>query len=170
MVVAAVGSLLVMLTALGLTVYYYMNLSPQKAADLWATGYGAYQHEVLGDRNLKTVVDSFTELLTGWPDDPHLEEAAYLLARAHYRRAEEVAKDRPDAAKSYYADAVDYFYKFLDEQDRIGERRARQQGEDNALRPRRYMDTEYREDAYYYIALSYEKQDEYEQALEAYRN
>ncbi len=166
MIAAATGSLLVMVTALGLTVYYYMNYSPRKAADLWETGYRAYQSEVLGDRNLNTIVDSFTRLLVDFPEDPHLEEAAYLLARAHYRRAEEVAKEKPDAAKSYYAETVDYFYKFLEEQRRIGDRLAQKQGEGY----RRYMRTDYQEDAYYYIALAYEKQDEYEQALEAYEN
>ena len=161
MITAAVGSLLIMVTALTLTVYYYLNYSPRRALELYDQGYGAYHNEILGDARLKTVVDSFTQLLKTFPNDPHLEEAAYYLAMAFYRRAEEVAENNLTAAGPLYADTVVYFEKFLHEQRNIGDRRARR-GES------RYMRTDWEEDARYHIALSYEKQREHQQALKAY--
>ncbi|MFH1738889.1 MAG: tetratricopeptide repeat protein [bacterium] len=163
-VAAAVGSLLIMLTALGLTVYYYLNYSPQKADDLWEQGYRAYQSEVLREERFTVIFDSFTRLLTDFPYDAHLEEAAYLLGKSFYRRAEETAETNRDAAKPLYADTVEYFQKFLAEQDRIGNRLAQQSGQSH----RRYMNQEWREDAYYNIAVAYEKQSEFKQALDNY--
>ncbi|HPA44724.1 MAG TPA: tetratricopeptide repeat protein [bacterium] len=163
-IIAAAGALLIALTGLGLAMYYYMNFSPKKASELWDQGYRAYQSENLGEQRFGVIVDSFTRLLVDFPTDTHLEEAAYLLAMSFYRRAEELTATDPNAAKARYADAVEYFNKFLIEQRRIGDRLAKSEGAGY----RRYMDTSKEEDAYYYIALSYEKQLEYQQAIDAY--
>ncbi|HOE10137.1 MAG TPA: tetratricopeptide repeat protein [bacterium] len=164
-IVAAAGALLIATTGLGLAVYYYLNYSPKKASELWEQGYRAYQSEVLGEQHFGVIVDSFTRLLVNFPTDTHLEEAAYLLAMSFFRRAEELAETDPSAAKARYADAVEYFEKFLIEQRRIGDRLAKSEGAGY----RRYMDTAKEEDAHYYIALCYEKQLEYQQAIDAYQ-
>ena len=165
LIVGAIAvSVILPLVALGLTVYYYLNYSPQKADDLWEQGYRACQSEILGEERFDTIRDSFTRLMDDFPDDSHLEEAAYLLAKAFYRRAEEVAGMDQREAKELYADTVEHFRKFLQEQERIGNRLAEQSGQNY----RRYMNQEWREDAHYYIALACEKQQDLQQALNAY--
>ncbi len=173
------GSIITMLLLLGITIYWWLNISPKAQESLWQKAMNHYDtaqsHQEAGDwsqarSSYQDAIELLERIPEQFPDHPHIKEAYKYLSDAYYEVAQGIENHESlDAAHEPYRQTIQWTEDYL----KLLENLAMQQARENQNLPpeerkvsESYVNPDEQREGLRRIAEAHRKLNEYDAAID----